>query len=134
MAFEELGEQAGSHRAGYSTLLLRPVPEPDDGGGRLGVEGAACEVVGGARLQQDHRTAINPGVLWGDCGEEQSRVSAGCGQQCPDDRKPSPGVISPTAHPALGGAVPSLRPNSPSLNLLLLWPGGPGTESWLPPA
>ena len=87
---EELGEQAGSHRAGHSTLLLCPVPEPEDGGSRLGVEGAACEVVGDACLQQDHRTAINPGVLRGDCGEEQSRVSPGCGQQCPEDRKPCP--------------------------------------------
>lgn len=47
---EELEEQAGSHRAGHSALLLRPVPEPDDGGSRLGIEGSAREVVGGACL------------------------------------------------------------------------------------
>lgn len=69
-AQEELEEQAGSHRAGHSTVLLCPIPEPDDGGSRLGTEGSACEVVGGACLQQKHRTSINPGVLWGDCGGE----------------------------------------------------------------
>lgn len=65
---EGSGGAAGSHRAGHSALLLCPIPEPDDGGGRLGVEGSACEIVGGASLQQNHRAAIDPGVLWGDCG------------------------------------------------------------------
>lgn len=73
-----------SHRAGDSALLLCPIPEPDDGGGGLGIKGSAREVVGGARLQQNHRTAVNLGVLWGDCGEEQSTVGPGCGQHCPD--------------------------------------------------
>lgn len=90
VAQEDLGEQVGSHRAGYGALLLRPIPEPDDGGSRLGVEGSAREVVGGACLQQDHRTAIDPGVLRGDCGEEQSRVSPGCSQRCPYDQNPCP--------------------------------------------
>lgn len=65
---ERSGGAAGSHRAGHSALLLCPIPEPDDGGGRLGVEGSACEIVGGTSLQQNHRAAIDPGVLWGDCG------------------------------------------------------------------
>lgn len=66
-AREGQGEQAKSYRAGHSAFLLRPVPEPDDGGGRLGVEGTAREVVGSACLQQDHRASVNPGVLRRDC-------------------------------------------------------------------
>ena len=98
------GEQAGSHRAGDGALLLRPVPEPDDGGSRLGVEGSAREVVGGACLQQNHRPAIDPGVLWGDCGEEQSGVSPGCGQHRPYDHNPCPWRhLSPLhVHPLAG--------------------------------
>lgn len=49
-AQQELEEHAGSYRAGHSTLLLRPIPEPDDGGSRFGIEGSACEVVWGACL------------------------------------------------------------------------------------
>lgn len=60
---------------------------------------------GGARLQQDHRTAINPGVLWGDCGEEQSRVSAGCATSALMT-EPSPGAISHrTSSPWWGSAI-----------------------------
>ena len=117
---EELGEQAGSHRAGYSTLLLRPVPEPEDGGGRLGAEGAACEVVRGACLQQDHRTAVNPGVLWGTVGKSRAESVQDVANSALRTESPAPGGISPTARPPLGGAVPSLPPNSQSLNLLLL--------------
>lgn len=77
------GEQAGSHRAGYSTLLLRPVPEPDDGGGRLGVEGAACEVVG---VPACSRITGPPSILvssGGTVGKSRAEAGAGCGQQQP---------------------------------------------------
>lgn len=77
-AQEELGEHAGSYCAGHSTLLLSPIPEPDDGSSRLGIKGSACEVVGGACLQQKYRTSINPSILWRDCGGEQNKVSPGC--------------------------------------------------------
>ena len=76
-AQEELGEHAGSYCAGHSTLLLSPIPEPDDGSSRLGIKGSACEVVGGACLQQKYRTSINPSILWRDCGGEQNKVSPG---------------------------------------------------------
>lgn len=49
-------------------------------------------------------------------------------------KAPASGGDSPTACPPFAGAVPSLPPNLQSLNLLLLWSGGPGTERWLPPA
>lgn len=75
---EAVAEHAVSHRAGHGTLLLSPVPEPDDSSSRLGIKGSACEVVGGACLQQKYRTSINLGILWGDYGREQSKVSPGC--------------------------------------------------------
>lgn len=56
----------GSHRAGHSSLLLSPIPEPGDGGSRFGIEGSTREVVGDPCLQQDHRAVINLGVLWRD--------------------------------------------------------------------
>lgn len=52
--------------------------------------------MGGARLQQNHRASINSGVLWGDCGGEQSKVSPGCGQQCPPDPH-----LCPQRHPCI---------------------------------
>lgn len=71
-------KKAGSHRASYRAFLLCPIPEPDDGGGRLGVEGSAGKVVRCACLQQNHWATVNLGVLWGNCQGEQGRVSSRC--------------------------------------------------------
>lgn len=103
-----------SHRAGHRTLLLNPIPEPDDGGSGLGVEGAAREVVGGARLQQDHRATVDLRVLWRDCGGEESKVSPGGwprAPQCP----PSP--QAPGGTTSLQGLLPS-----PPLTIALCTP------------
>lgn len=97
------GGAAGSHRAGHSALLLRPIPEPDDGGGRLGVEGSAREIVGGARLQQNHRAAVDPGVLWGDCGASRA-VSQGVASTTVVTE--APGSVPPSACPPRGRLLP----------------------------
>lgn len=111
------GGAAGSHRAGHSALLLRPIPEPDDGGGRLGVEGSACEIVGGARLQQNHRAAVDPGVLWGDCGVSRA-VSQGVASTTLVTE--APGSVPPSACSPRGRLLPP-----PLIVTVPVAPGGP---------
>lgn len=88
------GERAGSYRGSHSPLLLCPITEPNDAGSRLGIKGSACEVVGGACLQQNHRAAINPCVLWRNWREEENKIGSGCSQRCSllsvDQYHPSP--------------------------------------------
>lgn len=74
--------RVGSHRGSHSPLLLCSITEPNDVGSRLGIKGSACEVVGGACLQQNHRAAINPCVLWRNWREEGNKISSRCSQQC----------------------------------------------------
>lgn len=73
------GPGASSYRAGDGSILLEPIPVPDDGGRWLGVACPAGQIVRCPRTQQDLGGSIDAGVLGGDCrGERGHRVGASC--------------------------------------------------------
>lgn len=69
-----MGWGRGRYRGGDGSVLLEPVPVPDDGGGRLGAARPARQVVGRPRAQQDLGGSVDGGVLGGDCRGDRGRT------------------------------------------------------------
>lgn len=69
-----MGGGHGRYRGGDGSVLLEPVPVPDDGGGGLGAARSARQVVGCPRAQQDLGGSVDGGVLGGDCRGDRGRT------------------------------------------------------------